>query len=118
MTEIHENNIVGSGIGYHTEIATQLMYAMNRQSVFTNDELKRIEVAYHAIIIDILKRVESIYKPEQKKYRVNLDTNTNRDIEVMAINEDDARKKVIEIVGKEGKSKVYSINLVKEVGVK
>ena len=118
MKEINENNIVGSGIGYHTEIATQLMYAMNRQSVFTNDELKRIEVAYHAIIIDILKRVESIYKPEPKKYRVNLDTNTNRDIEVMAINEDDARKKVIEIVGKEGKSNVYSINLVKEVGGK
>ena len=118
MKEICENNLVGSGIGYHTEIATQLMYAMNRQSAFTNDELKRMEVAYHAIIIDILKRVESIYKPEPKKYRVNFDTNTNHDIEVMAINEDDARKKVIEIVGKEGKSKVYSINLVKEVGGK
>ena len=118
MKEIGENNLVGSGIGYHTEIASQLMYAMNRQSDFTNDELKRMEVAYHAVIIDLLKRVESIYKPDPKKYRVNLDTNTNRDIEVMATNEDDARKKVIEIVGKEGKSKVYSINLVKEVGGK
>ena len=118
MKEIGENNLVGSGIGYHTEIASQLMYAMNRQSDFTNDELKRMEVAYHAVIIDLLKRVESIYKPDPKKYRVNLDTNTNRDIEVMAINEDDARKRVIEIVSNEGKSKVHSINLVKEVGGK
>ena len=118
MKEIGENNLIGSGIGFHTEIAAQLMYAMNRQSAFTDDELKRMEVAYHAVIIDLLKRVESIYKPNPKKYRVNLDTNTNRDIEVMAINEDDARKKVIEIVGKEGKSKVHSINLVKEVGGK
>ena len=118
MKAINENNFVGSGIGYHTEIAHQLMCAMNRQSAFTDDELKRMEVAYHAVIINLLKMVESIYKPDPKKYRVNLDTNTNRDIEVMAINEDDARKKVIEIVGKEGKSKVHSINLVKEVGVK
>ena len=118
MKEIGDNNLVGSGIGYHTEIAHQLMCAMNRRSAFTDDELKRMEVAYHAVIIDLLKRVESIYKPEPKKYRVNLDTNTNRDIEVMAINEEDARKKVIEIVDKEGKSKVYSINLVKEVGGK
>lgn len=100
-----KNTVIGSGAGYHTEMAQLFANAVcYNPETFTGNELKRMRAAYHAIVIDLLERVEASYE-DKRKFVVEV--NSVGKVVVEAASEEEARSRVL-----------HSIDTCREVKVK